>query len=109
MDQKFEFPKEAVELPSKGLVYPESSPLSKGVVEVRYMTAQHEDILTNQINNHREKSGLLLFTKGSYLLPALSLDDYISKHIPFLDEKLLLEDVIPSLNIENKKDNKNKI
>jgi len=63
-----------------------------------------EDILTNQINNHREKSGLLLFTKGSYLLPALSLDDYISKHIPFLDEKLLLEDVIPSLNIENKKD-----
>ena len=63
-----------------------------------------EDILTNQINNHKEKSGILLFTKGSYLLPALSLDDYISRAIPFLDEQTLLEDVIPSLHIENKKD-----
>ncbi|MEO6692517.1 MAG: response regulator, partial [Saprospiraceae bacterium] len=63
-----------------------------------------EDILSNQINNHKEKSGLLLFTKGSYLLSALSLDDYISKPLPFLDEQALLEAVIPSLNIENTKD-----
>ena len=39
-----------------------------------------EEILTNQINNHKEKSALLLFTKGSYLLSAFSLDEYISRH-----------------------------
>lgn len=63
-----------------------------------------EDILSNQINNHKEKSGLLLFTKGAFLLSALSLDDYISKPLSFLDEQTLLRDVIPSLNIENTKD-----
>ena len=47
------FPTEEVTLPSKGLLYPEGSPLSKGTIEMRYMTAKHEDILTNQnyINN----------------------------------------------------------
>ena len=42
------FPTEKVTLPSKGLLYPKSSPLSKGVVEMKYMTAREEDILTNQ-------------------------------------------------------------
>lgn len=41
-------PSEAVELPSKGLVYPKENPLSSGVVEMKYMTAREEDILTNQ-------------------------------------------------------------
>jgi hypothetical protein len=36
-----------VPLPSNGQVYPETSPLRKGVVEMRYMTAYDEDILTN--------------------------------------------------------------
>lgn len=45
---KFNFPTETVELPSKGLLYPKDNPLSKGTVELRYMTAAHEDILTNQ-------------------------------------------------------------
>ena len=40
-------PSEIVELPSKGKVYPKSNPLSKGTVEMRYMTAYDEDILTN--------------------------------------------------------------
>ena len=39
---------EIVELPSKGLVYPESNPLSSGKIEMKYMTAKEEDILTNQ-------------------------------------------------------------
>ena len=42
------FPTEDIKLPSKGLLYPEDSPLSKGVVEMKYMTAKEEDILTNQ-------------------------------------------------------------
>ena len=48
MESKFKLPTETVELPSKGFIYPESSPLSKGTVEMKYMTAKEEDILTNQ-------------------------------------------------------------
>ena len=45
---EFKFPSEEVELPSKGLVYPKDNPLSSGKVEVKYMTAKEEDILSNQ-------------------------------------------------------------
>lgn len=47
------FPTEQVELPSKGKLYPKGSPLAKGVVEMRYMSAADEDLLTNQ--NYIEK------------------------------------------------------
>ena len=40
-------PTEIVSLPSKGLLYPETSPLAKGEIEMKYMTAKEEDILTN--------------------------------------------------------------
>ena len=40
------FPTEVVELPSKGLLYPKDNPLSSGLVEMKYMTAKEEDILT---------------------------------------------------------------
>jgi hypothetical protein len=45
---EFKIPTEEIELPSKGLVYPEDNPLSSGKVEMKYMTAKEEDILTNQ-------------------------------------------------------------
>jgi len=44
---ELKIPTETVSLPSKGLLYPESSPLSKGEIEMKYMTAKEEDILTN--------------------------------------------------------------
>ena len=44
----FKLPTETIELPSKGLVYPPDNPLSSGEVEIKYMTAKEEDILTNQ-------------------------------------------------------------
>jgi hypothetical protein len=47
-ESKFTLPTETVELPSKGLLYPEDSELAKGVIEIKYMTAKEEDILTNQ-------------------------------------------------------------
>jgi hypothetical protein len=47
-ENKFKFPTEIVELPSKGLVYPQENPLSSGKIEMKYMTAKEEDILTNQ-------------------------------------------------------------
>jgi len=46
-DQKFTVPSEVIELPSKGLIYPKDNPLSSGQVEMFYMTAKTEDILTN--------------------------------------------------------------
>jgi hypothetical protein len=45
---KFDYPTEIVKLPSKGLLYPENSSLSKGEIEVKYMTAKEEDILSTQ-------------------------------------------------------------
>jgi hypothetical protein len=47
-ENKFKFPTEMVDLPSKGLLYPEGHALSSGQVEMKYMTAKEEDILTNQ-------------------------------------------------------------
>lgn len=44
---EFKIPTEQVTLPSKGLLYSKESPLAKGEIEMRYMTARHEDILTN--------------------------------------------------------------
>ena len=42
------FPTEIIELPSRGLIYPDDSALSTGKVEMKYMTAKEEDILTTQ-------------------------------------------------------------
>ncbi len=46
-ESKFTVPTEMVDLPSKGLLYPKDSPLSAGQIEIKYMTAREEDILTN--------------------------------------------------------------
>ena len=46
--QEFKFPTETVDLPSGGKVYSKDSPLSSGKIDVKYMTAKEEDILTSQ-------------------------------------------------------------
>ena len=46
-DQKFTVPTEIIDLPSKGLIYAKESSLASGQVEMKYMTAREEDILTN--------------------------------------------------------------
>jgi len=45
---EFKLPTETIELPSKGLIYSSDNPLSSGTIEIKYMTAKEEDILTNQ-------------------------------------------------------------
>ena len=45
---EYKFPTEMVDLPSKGHFYVDGHPLSSGKVEVKYMTAKEEDILTSQ-------------------------------------------------------------
>ena len=41
------YPTEVIDLPSKGVFYPEGSPLRTGQIELKYMTAKEEDILTS--------------------------------------------------------------
>ena len=45
---EFKLPTEIIDLPSQGKLYPEGHPLKEGKVEMKYMTAREEDILTNQ-------------------------------------------------------------
>ena len=42
------FPSEVIDLPSEGRLYPEGHPLKDGKIEIKYMTAKEEDILTSQ-------------------------------------------------------------
>ena len=74
-EQKFKFPTETVDLPSKGLIYPKDNPLSSGKVEMKYMTAKEEDILTNQnfINNGTVLDKLL----QSLIVSDINMDDLI--------------------------------
>ena len=44
----YKFPTEIIELPSRGLIYSKDNPLSSGKIEMKYMTAREEDILTTQ-------------------------------------------------------------
>ncbi len=71
MEQTQKFPTEIVDLPSMGKLYPKESPLSSGTIEMKYMTAKEEDILTNQ--NYIEK-GIVI----DKLLKALIVDKSIS-------------------------------
>jgi hypothetical protein len=45
--KSYPFPTEVISLPSKGLCYPTTNPLSKGEVTIKLMTAKEEDILTS--------------------------------------------------------------
>ena len=63
------FPSEVIDLPSEGKLYPEGHPLKDGKIEIKYMTAKEEDILTS---TNLIKKGLvidklldsLIITKG---------------------------------------------
>lgn len=46
--EKHDFPTEIVQLPSKGLLYPKDHPLASGTIEIKYMTAKEEDILSTE-------------------------------------------------------------
>lgn len=43
----YDFPTEIIDLPSNGKAYSQNSPLSEGKVEIKYMTAREEDILSS--------------------------------------------------------------
>jgi hypothetical protein len=76
MEQQQQFPTEEVTLPSKGLIYPESSPLSKGVIKMKYMTAREEDILTNQ--NFIEKGTVIDKLLQSLIVTPIDYNELIT-------------------------------
>ena len=69
------FPSEIIELPSKGLVYPKENPLSSGKIEMKYMTAKEEDILTNQ--NYIRQGVVLDKLLNSLILSKVKYNDLI--------------------------------
>ena len=74
-EKKFKFPTEIVELPSKGLLYPKDNPLSSGKVEMKYMTAKEEDILTNQ--NYIRQGIVLDKLMQSLIVSKCNYDDLV--------------------------------
>ena len=73
---EFKFPTEEVDLPSKGLIYAKDNPLSSGKVEIKYMTAKEEDILSNQAFIQK---GIVLekLLKSVIINKDINLDDLI--------------------------------
>ena len=72
---EFKFPTEIVELPSKGLLYPEGSPLAEGKIEMKYMTAREEDILSN--TNYLKQGIWLDKLLQSMIISKINYDDLL--------------------------------
>jgi len=68
-------PTETVTLPSKGLVYPEESLLAEGKIEMRYMSAKDEDILTN-INFIKQGTAIDKLLRSLVATP-IDIDDLV--------------------------------
>jgi len=81
--QRSKLPSIVIDLPSKGLIYPEDSILREGKVEMRYMTAYDEDIITNA--SYLQNG--ILFDK---LIDAVLLTPIKSKDIAPLDRDMLI-------------------
>ena len=73
---KLKFPTETVELPSKGLIYPKDNPLSSGKLEMKYMTAKEEDILSNQ--SYIQKGTVLDKLLESLIVSKINYNDLIT-------------------------------
>lgn len=74
-ENKYKFPTEIVELPSKGLLYSEDNPLSSGKIEMKYMTAKEEDILTNQ--NYIRQGTVIDKLLQSMIVSKINYDDLL--------------------------------
>lgn len=88
--QKFEYPSEVVDLPSKGWFYEPTSPLASGQVDIKYMTAREEDILTSQ---NLIKKGVVLdkLIEQLVVTPGVKLNDILvgDKNAIFIAARIL--------------------
>ncbi len=76
-------PTEVIDLPSQGYFYPEGHPLASGKIEMRYMTAREEDILTSQ---NLIKQGIVI----DKLLQALIVDKFDYNELLIADKNALM-------------------
>ena len=76
MANEQKFPSEVVDLPSGGKIYGKESPLKSGKIEIKYMTAREEDILTSQ---NLIKKGLVLdkLLNSLILTDGVDIDDMV--------------------------------
>ena len=80
MANEHKFPSEIIDLPSEGKCYSKDSPLSNGKLEIKYMTAKEEDILTSQ---NLIQKGLVI----EQLLRSLILTDGVTPDDLILGDK----------------------
>ena len=76
MAEEQKFPSEIIDLPSKGKLYSEESPLKDGKIEIKYMTAKEEDILTSA---NLVKKGIVIdrLLDSLILTPNVRCDDLL--------------------------------
>ena len=88
--QKIQYPSEVVDLPSRGWFYDPASPLASGKVDIKYMTAREEDILTSQ---NLIKKGVVLdkLLEALIVTPGVKLDDVLTgdKNAIFIAARIL--------------------
>ena len=80
MADKQQYHSEIIDLPSEGRVYSKDSPLASGKIEIKYMTAKEEDILTSQ---NLIKKGVVI----DKLLDSLILTDGVKTNDLILGDK----------------------
>jgi hypothetical protein len=77
---ELKFPTEVVNLPSKGHYYSKDDPLASGEIEIKYMTAKEEDILTSQ---NLIRRGIVI----DKLLEALVVDEKVNLNTMLIGDK----------------------
>ena len=85
---KKKFPTEFIDLPSKGWFYPKESPLAGGQVELKYMTAREEDILTSA---NLIKQGKVI----DVLLESLVVGDFATSNMKYAKVGALIKFTSP--------------
>jgi len=86
----YDFPVQIISLPSEGKCYAPSNPLSKGTLEIKYMTAKEEDILSSQ-NLIRKGVVLDKLFESVVVQPDVNADDLVigDKNAVFLATRVL--------------------
>ena len=75
-ENQYDFPTEVLDLPSKGLLYPKENPLSSGQIDIKYMTAKEEDILTS-LNLLEKGLAIDKLLESIIANPKIKLDDIL--------------------------------
>jgi len=72
----YKVPTVIVDLPSRGLVYPDKHPLSAGTIEIKYMTAKEEDILATE-SYMRNGTVIERFLQSLVITPGVNINDMV--------------------------------